>query len=166
MWRLKAEKIVQFSQSSYQFTFRLHHGHVFEPQNKAEISAVREWLKGEITAFNDQSPLWLGFEMPRFCDGTGRIVEFLGHSTDICKDAMEMNSDIFPEGKPNYVNYKFCTLNINQDEVLNFPCYSVPLIPYGSFAVPNFDHIEAYAVCELNLAGKLPARNFSNYTKF
>ncbi|XP_075258988.1 uncharacterized protein LOC142350887 isoform X2 [Convolutriloba macropyga] len=127
---------------------KLHHGHVFEPRNKREIITVREWLSDKLDNFCPKSSaLWLGFEKPRNCDGTGRTNKYVGHSTELCKVGVEMNMDIFAAGEPNYLDQEFCTLNRREDVVWNFKCAQM-----NYMGLTYNDYLEAHAVCEIDLA--------------
>ena len=124
--------------------FRWDKVHVFAPQSKAEITAIRNWLVDKLPNFGSGSPLWLGFERPRYCNGTGRISGirnfFEQWGPGECGNLTAMKDELFSPGEPNNAgNDEFCVLSRHEDDIVDIAC---------SGPRPN---LEPYAVCEINL---------------
>ena len=123
--------------------------HVFEPQNKEEISAMREWMEIELPNFHHQSSLWLGFVKPRFCDGTGQVQGLRSFYTQwaigSCEESTPMNEEMFSQGQPdNWGSKESCVVSTGRDVVSDVQCVW---------------NERAYAVCEFNVEFDIPRIN-------
>ena len=114
---------------------------VFSPNSMKEVDAVRQWLHEQINDFdvenkNDKGRLWLGFEKPRFCNGTGRMDVWFTQWNSI--ELTKMNQDLFTPPDPNNIaGTEFCTVSAGMNRVYDVDCF--------------YDHLYAYAACEANL---------------
>ena len=114
---------------------------MFAPESKKEINAVRNWLATKIPGFQyNTTALWLGFEKPRHCDGTGRMPGkknfFEQWAPGSCENRAAMNDRIFSSGEPNNRRHEHCVLNPYNDVVWDVECVN--------------DRVP-YAVCEINV---------------
>ena len=128
------------------FKFRLDRVRLFAPQSKDELTAVRKWLTNEIPGFQyGSTALWLGFEKPRYCDGTGRMPGkndfFEQWAPGSCENRTAMKDGLFKDGEPNNKwNKEHCVLNPHRDVVWDVTC----------------ENDNAYAVCEINVEFEFP----------
>ena len=116
--------------------FRRESVHVFEPRNKEEIQVIRHFVHNNGIACYEE-PLWLGFVMPRMCDGTGRLKRWVSE-WPVHRELTEMNLSIFNENYPSdhkWVDH--CTMSVWYDHVYEVSCY-------------NETH-PGYAVCEVDI---------------
>ena len=114
---------------------------VFSPSSLDQIKAVRRWLQEQNNQFKPNSiagggRLWLGFVLPRSCDGTGRLDGWFSQWNSI--EFNKMNQELFTLEEPNNkTGQEFCTASVGMDQVWDVDCYN--------------NEYAGYAVCEANL---------------
>ena len=122
------------------YVSRAHRVQVFTPKSLEEVNAVRKWLDREeiIEGFDEAkgSWLWLGYVMPRHCNGTGKLSKWISQWNSI--DLIEMNTTMFTEWEPNKEEKKLCVASAVYSEVWNTECNQRKIEEYHAYGLCEF----------------------------
>ena len=114
--------------------FRKQEVHIFEPKKLEHIDIILQWLEQEVTSFESDSRLWLGWAVLRRPNGTGLDSGAFRSIRQRPLPLYQPNSTTWADREPDNEEKELCTQTIKGKKMFNTPCVH---------------DVAAYAVCEV-----------------